>query len=101
MGCYDTILISCPNCGEEEGAQSKSGECRMQTMSLQEAVDSDDDCIWDVNRHAPHKCFGCGCTFEVSLEVDESTGRVVSASTEPCEDRPLTDYIFGGTYERS
>jgi Fe2+ or Zn2+ uptake regulation protein len=64
MGCFDTILVPCPGCGELHGAQSKSGDRRMRVFKFQECPE---DVMVDVNRHAPFTCFTCGTIFEVEL----------------------------------
>ena len=64
MGCYETIMVPCPKCGAEYGAQSKSGPCALDTYTL---VDAPDDVIEDVNRHAPFVCESCGQSFCVDL----------------------------------
>jgi len=62
MGCYDTVLVNCPKCGEEHNFQSKSGECLLEYYTLENCPDS---VMSNVNRHSPYKC-DCG----VSLKVD-------------------------------
>jgi hypothetical protein len=64
MGCYDTILVPCPECGKEYDAQSKSGDCLMRIYSFN---DCPEDVMINVNRHAPFVCFKCGTTFEVEF----------------------------------
>ena len=64
MGCYESIKVPCPGCGEAYWAQSKSGPCVQDTYSL---VEAPDDVVGDVNRHAPFRCEGCGTVFEVKL----------------------------------
>lgn len=56
MGCYDTIIFRCPNCGAEMGAQSKSGDCLLMNYS-NAAVPI--EVAYDANRHAPFEC-ECG-----------------------------------------
>ncbi len=29
MGCFETVMLSCPVCGKQYSAQSKSGPCEM------------------------------------------------------------------------
>ena len=66
MGCYDTVIIPCPNCGESYGAQSKGGERLMRDFSLKNAPQ---DVMSDVNRHAPFTCHQCGIVFKVIFEM--------------------------------
>lgn len=60
---YDTIIVPCPNCGEEQGFQSKSGQCILRNYILE---DCPDDALEDVNRHSPYEC-DCGIKFEVDI----------------------------------
>lgn len=56
MGCYDTIYFNCPECGEGIEAQSKSGDCLLDTYHHTEVpIDVAQDC----NRHAPFECSNC------------------------------------------
>lgn len=64
MGMFDTVIVSCPNCGEEVGFQSKSGECMLRCYILE---DCPDDVLSNVNRHAPYDC-DCGSNFQVDIE---------------------------------
>ena len=68
MGCYDTIFVPCPKCGEEYEAQSKSGDCLLRHYTFGENVP--EDVLSNVNRHAPFAC-DCGAKFEVDLEKME------------------------------
>jgi len=65
MGCFESIGVPCPKCGEIYWAQSKSGPCMMGAYDL---VDCPDDVVQDVNRHAPFRCEKCEAVFEVVLE---------------------------------
>lgn len=64
MGCFDTVLVPCPNCDERSEFQTKSGACCLMTYNLEEAPD---DVLADVNRHAPNTCENCGTVFEVAF----------------------------------
>ena len=63
MGCFDTVLVPCPKCGELFEAQSKSGDCILMTYNFEDAPD---DVMGDVNRHAPFICEKCHTAFMVS-----------------------------------
>lgn len=65
MGCYDVVLVECPNCGELHEFQSKSGECLLYNYDLE---DCPDDVLQDVNRHAPYEC-DCGAAIEVDINT--------------------------------
>jgi hypothetical protein len=62
MGCYDTILLPCPKCGEIYDAQSKSGDCTLRVFDFK---DTPQDVMSNVNRHAPFVCFKCHTVFHV------------------------------------
>ena len=34
MGCYDTFIYNCPNCGKETSSQTKLGECVLRTLVI-------------------------------------------------------------------
>jgi predicted RNA-binding Zn-ribbon protein involved in translation (DUF1610 family) len=60
MGCYDTVLVPCPQCGEAYEAQSKGGEC---LLGLYTPDTAPPEVIHDLNRHAPFTCDACGHEF--------------------------------------
>lgn len=64
MGMYDTVTVPCPTCGERAEFQSKSGDCKLETFTLEEASD---DVLLGVNRHAPMRCYKCGTLFTVEV----------------------------------
>lgn len=66
MGCFDTVFVPCPKCGEKYPAQSKGGNC---TLSDYELDDCPPDVMSDVNRHAPFECEKCKTLFEVSYKI--------------------------------
>jgi hypothetical protein len=77
VGCYDSVMVPCPKCGEKSEFQSKSGDCCLSYYDLQEAPA---DVLLNVNRHAPNTCEKCGTLFQVELapvlrvvEVTEET----------------------------
>ena len=75
MGCYDTVLVPCPNCGKPYPAQSKSGECLLREFTLENAPE---DVMENVNRHAPFLC-DCGTSFMIKLEyLPKTKGTVVA-----------------------
>jgi len=69
MGMYDTVLVPCPKCGEEEQFQSKSGECLLQCFKLSECPDY---ILRNVNRHSPYECEKCSSVFEVHVDSRKS-----------------------------
>ena len=66
MGMYDTILVACPKCGNEENFQTKGGDCLLSVWKLAEAPQ---DALSDVNRHSPATCSKCAAVFEVELRA--------------------------------
>jgi hypothetical protein len=73
MGCYDTILIPCPNCGEIYDAQSKSGDCTLETYSFDNCPN---DVMQNVNRHAPFTCWTCKQQFMVVFDPEPRIERL-------------------------
>jgi hypothetical protein len=67
MGCYDTVLLPCPECGKIYDAQSKSGDCLLRVYNFNDAPD---DVMSNVNRHAPFVCFECGTVFHVEFNPE-------------------------------
>jgi predicted RNA-binding Zn-ribbon protein involved in translation (DUF1610 family) len=66
MGCYDTVMVPCPSCGNREPFQTKSGECSLEEYDLENAPDL---VLGDVNRHAPYNCQKCGALFYVKSKI--------------------------------
>ena len=65
MGMFDTVIVPCPECDEEHEFQSKSGDCFLQVVNLDECPS---DVLEGVNRHSPYTC-DCGTVFEVDLST--------------------------------
>lgn len=63
MGMYDSVMVKCPKCGEEQEFQTKSGDCFLDVYTLE---DCPDDVMVDVNRHSPYDC-NCGEVFQVDI----------------------------------
>jgi len=68
MGCFDTIFVPCPKCGEKYPAQSKGGDCCLRGFELNEAPQ---DVLDDVNRHAPFICEKCQTVFSVDFVIEK------------------------------
>jgi len=64
MGMYDSVTVPCPTCAEHAEFQSKSGDCKLETYSLEDAPD---DVLLDVHRQAPMRCWKCGTLFTVEV----------------------------------
>lgn len=64
MGVFDTVLVKCPKCKEENEFQSKSGACILANYTLEKCPA---DVLFDVNRHAPVPCEKCGTLYEVDI----------------------------------
>jgi len=73
MGCFDTVMVPCPKCGEESDFQSKGGSCSLRVFALTQCPD---DVLSDVNRHSPNMCRKCGTVFEVGLMPDGKSGGI-------------------------
>lgn len=78
MGMYDTVMVPCPTCGTKHEFQSKSGECLLDIVELDECPD---DILANVNRHSPYRC-ECGAVFEVDIKTKKS---VLISITEQIE----------------
>lgn len=90
MGLYDSVRVSCPKCGQDQYAQSKSGPCDLDIF--ESLAETPVDVLADVNRHAPFECTKCGTYFEVDLKVE--------AKTVECENKPRKDHIGVSKIER-
>ena len=75
MGCYDIVNVPCPQCGEKQQFQSKSGPCYLGVFELD---DCPADIMMDVNRHAPATCSKCGTRYYVEFERYAPDKRTVS-----------------------
>lgn len=71
---YDSVMVNCPKCGQENEFQSKSGECLLYVYTL---YNCPNDVMSNVNRHSPCKC---ECGFE--YEVDVKNRKAVIASDD-------------------
>ena len=67
MGVYDTVWVKCPKCGEENGFQSKSGDCSLRDFDLDNCPE---DVMYNINRHSPMEC-DCGCKYQVNENTRE------------------------------
>ena len=65
MGCYDTVEVLCPKCGQAVSFQSKSGFCYLYEYTLDKAPD---DVMSDINRHSPYECCNCRQLFKVAID---------------------------------
>lgn len=71
MGMFDTIIVPCPECGKEEEFQTKSGECILDIVKLEDC-DISNDMLHDVNRHSPYTCENCNTVFDVDISTRKS-----------------------------
>jgi hypothetical protein len=105
MGCYDTVLVPCPKCGEMEDFQSKGGDCFLAVYDLDKAPV---EVLSDVNRHAPVTCEKCGTVFGVMIKfavekcqccgsergtVFERRSAAWEEIVEQTESRPRSEYF--------
>lgn len=72
MGCYDCITFKCPICGNEIIAQSKSGDCELESYEFTSVPIG---VAYDANRHAPFKCT-CGNSWIFGNLPDSSEIRI-------------------------
>jgi uncharacterized C2H2 Zn-finger protein len=79
MGLYDTILLSCPKCGEIYAAQSKSGDCYLNVYNFDETPES---VMENVNRHAPFTCEKCGTMFKVTFNPKPAIVETTEENTD-------------------
>ena len=77
MGCYDSVLVPCPKCGELYEAQSKSGDCTLRVFDFD---NTPSDVMENVNRHAPFTCYNCGTIFHVEFNPEI---KIVETSDAP------------------
>lgn len=73
MGLYDIVLLKCPNCGQENRFQTKSGPCEMREYL---AEDAPSNVLMDINRHAPIECQSCGQNYGAKIECNVSVSAV-------------------------
>lgn len=66
MGCFDTLLVTCPNCRQYDlSFQSKGGDCQLTNYTLETVpVDVLGDCINDVI-----VCAFCNTTIGLKAQV--------------------------------
>ena len=84
MGCYDTVAVPCPTCGKKYYAQSKGGDCRLDTYDIKDAPP---DVMSDINRHAPFQCDFCDTLFQVDTKfVVYYTVKAIEGTTDEEED---------------
>jgi transposase-like protein len=60
MGCYDTLLIDCPHCGEETSDQKKPGYMNTYRFGI--------DPIDDMEFEGSFTCEHCNKSFTVESE---------------------------------
>jgi len=62
MGMFDSLIVKCPDCGEEVEFQSKAGECMLACYSL-------DDCPPGILGDLDNVSEKCQCGKFVTLKV--------------------------------
>lgn len=65
MGCYDSLWVDCPNCGNQLEFQSKSGDCRLADYTL---TNIPSNVLMDINRHSPIVCAGCNRLYKIDYK---------------------------------
>lgn len=86
MGCFDSVMLNCPECSFENEFQSKSGPRSLTTYRL---PDIPENVLVDVNRHAPIVCGKCGNAYEYSHIL----GRPVSSNMSTPEPAPIKNEL--------
>ena len=66
MGCYDTVKMHCPKCGEIYNVQSKAGNCALDIYDL---ASCPDEILYDIAHASPFICDNCGATFHLRPTV--------------------------------
>lgn len=67
MGAFDSVLVPCPECGQEQWFQSKGADnpqCREFTLKECPA-----DVMSDINRYAPYLCVDCETYYSVKFKL--------------------------------
>ena len=65
MGMFDSVIVNCPNCGNEIEFQSKAGECRLKEYkissvpitiaeSIKDTIESCRNCGTDITLKSNH-----------------------------------------------
>lgn len=74
MGAFDSVLVPCPECGQEQWFQSKGADypqCREFTLEECPA-----DVMSDINRHTPYRCSGCETYYSVKFKLKATKVKV-------------------------
>jgi uncharacterized Zn finger protein len=66
MGCFDTVMIPCPTCGQHYPEQTKAGECILEEYTFDNAPP---EVLASINQYAPFTCEACGTVFAVQIRV--------------------------------
>ena len=67
MGCFNTITIVCPRCGDVTEFQSKAGTCELATYSLEDAPLPE---LAELEVYAKNKAIVCGgCLGPLQIKV--------------------------------
>lgn len=66
MGCFNTILIPCPRCGEKYDYQSKSGSCSFTTETIEDAELED---IVEASNNVL-SCGNCNASFKLHTKFE-------------------------------
>lgn len=66
MGMFDSVNVECPKCKTLLEFQSKSGDCLLDTYTLDTCPI---DVLIDVNRHAPIECPNCKSKVQIDFDI--------------------------------
>jgi transcription elongation factor Elf1 len=67
MGCFDTVLVPCPNCSAREEVQTKAGDCSLRVFDLSEDVPA--NVLAGAADQGPFTCSDCGTKFEIKVHA--------------------------------
>lgn len=74
MGMFDTVYLTCPHCNEEIDCQTKSGECMLNSYTIDNMPMSIPSAMLGFNH-----CYRCQKAFEVEM-VTKPTYRVIKGT---------------------
>ena len=85
MGCFDTVRIPCPKCGDFYSEQTKAGFCGLITYGI---YDAPVKLLADIEPET-FKCATCGTHFKLKLQVN---AQVIYADVDEDDEEDYPDY---------
>lgn len=74
MGMFDYVIITCPHCKEIVETQTKSFDCMLDTIDLNEEIPTYQASLFTGN----WKCYHCTKSFSLSTDFPEKTKLIIS-----------------------